>query len=128
MKAKILKITDVARLACCLVGGCDKGNRIDIACCIDHDHRSVSEWSTIGKLDFFDTPVVLVGGFGGCVESASLIDSQEENIAEIASAISLFLEYADDVVGVDLSHAQIEWNIDPDLKKIVDLAEIYDVD
>ena len=127
MKAKILNILDVARLACCLTGEQGAENRIDFACSIDHDHRSVSEWSAIGKVNFFDSPVVLVGGFGGWVEAVSLIESNEENLAAIANAISLFLEFNDEVVGIDLSHAQIKWDRDPDLKGIVDLAEIYDV-
>lgn len=74
MKAKILKISDVERLACCLTGGLGAENRIDFACNIDHDHRSVSEWSTIGKVNFFDSPAVLVGGFCGWVEAVSLIE------------------------------------------------------
>ena len=74
MKETMLEFSDVARLAYCLLGGLDKENRIDFACSIDHDHRSVSEWSTIGKVNFFDSPAVLVGGFGGWVEAVSLIE------------------------------------------------------
>ncbi len=130
----LIPVTALAQAAFNLKSGLD--NRIDFYTCLDTVDKTVSECFAISKIDFNDTTVFLVGGYGGYVNCVSMpphiYDEQEEIevMDEIAASIAAFIcSDNQTVVGVDDESAHIDWaNVPADIKDSLNNSEKYTVE
>lgn len=130
-EVKIIDIRTLAKAAYHLIG-CDPKNHIDFYVEINDADRTVVECYTIAKTKFYDTTVILIGGYGGGVECVAIpahihgSKDEREIITEIENSISMFLINDElDAVGIQTGEAKIDWDIIPEIREKINNAETY---
>lgn len=107
MKEIALKIISNNLLAKLAVNLIEDGtqNHIDVYTDIDLIKQTATESIAISRINYFDTPVFLIGGYGGDVRIFALsgcdIVTEEDIIGEIASA--LFGLSGENIIAVELN-------------------------
>lgn len=106
-------------------------NHIDFYTCLDEVGKTVSECYAISKINFNDTIVFLIGGYGSSVESVSMPQHfYKKDVLEAMNHMQdLIYEFIDssnqDKIGVDYETSKINWNVIPHIKNMLETAEQY---
>lgn len=130
-EVKISNIMTLAEAAYRLIGY-DPKNHIDFYVEINDAERTVVECYAIAKTKFYDTTVIMIGGYGAGVECIALpthihgSHEEMEIITEIESAISMFIiDNEQDAVGIEIGEAKIDWDAIPEARERINNAKTY---